>query len=50
MQPARGLGQFDIDANTITGTADAPFKKVTHIDQAADLGRREAPTLELKAR
>ena len=50
MQPRFSLGQFDIDANTITGTPDAPFEKITHIDQAADLSRRRAPALELKAR
>jgi len=50
MQPGRRLGQFDVDANTITGPPDAPFEKVPHIDKAADLSRRQAPTFELKAR
>src|SRR4029077_141368 len=50
MNPCRSLGQFDIDAKTIAGPANAATEQVTRIEQASDLGRRKAPTLEWEAR
>jgi len=50
MNPRCGLGQFDIDPDTIAGTADAALEQVARIEQAADLSRGSVRALEWKAR
>ena len=39
MNPRRGLGQFDIDPDTIAGSLDAALEQITSIQEPADLGR-----------
>ena len=50
VNPGRGLGQFDIDPDTIAGTPDAAFEQVARIEKAPDLGRRGLRVFEWKAR
>src|SRR5207302_11505899 len=50
MAASFGFGQFDIDANAIARPAHATLEKITCIEQAPDLGRRDTPTFELEAR
>ena len=50
MAASLGFGQFDIDANAIARPAHATLEKITCIEQAPDLGRRDTPTFELEAR
>jgi hypothetical protein len=50
VSPGRGLDQLRVDPNAIAGAANATIEQVARVEQAPDLGRREVPALELKAR
>src|SRR6516165_8047348 len=48
--PRCGLAQLGIDANTVASAANAAINQIARVEQAADLGGRQVPALELKAR
>jgi len=50
LPPGRGINQLGADANAIAGAANAALDQIPRVELAPDLGRREVPAPELKAR